>query len=82
MLEAGVSAALEIARFWGIAGERRVEAPREARAQARPEPQAANDAGTEGSTVGDGVMAAVSGHVPSEVQAVIARALKTAGLMR
>jgi poly(3-hydroxybutyrate) depolymerase len=82
MLEAGVSAALEIARFWGIAGERRAEAPREARAEARPEPRAGNDASAPGGFIGDQVMAAVSGHTSAGVQEVIARALKTAGLMR
>ena len=84
MLEAGVSSSLEIARFWGIAGERRAEAPREARAEPGPQPRAANDAASVGSggSIGEQVMAAVSGHTPAGVQDVIARALKTAGLMR
>ncbi|HEX8569829.1 MAG TPA: PHB depolymerase family esterase [Caulobacteraceae bacterium] len=78
MLEAGVSSALEIARFWGIVGERRAETAAEDRrpepAQARPEAQAGS--------IGDQVMATVSGHVPAGVGEVIAKALKTAGLMR
>lgn len=83
MLEAGVSSSLEIARFWGIAGE----ASRADRAATRPAPEpprsAANDARPgPGAAVGDRVMASVSGHVPSGVQDVIAQALKSAGLMR
>ena len=77
MLEAGVSSSMEIARFWGIAdeGARRAEAPAEARPPAdRPEP--------EPESLGQGVMAAVGGHVPAGVRDVIASALKTAGLMR
>ncbi|MBW3560567.1 MAG: PHB depolymerase family esterase [Proteobacteria bacterium] len=83
MLEAGVSSSLEIARFWGIAGE----ASRVERAATRPAPEpprpAANDARPGlAAAVGDRVMASVSGHVPSGVQDVIAQALKSAGLMR
>jgi poly(hydroxyalkanoate) depolymerase family esterase len=83
MLEAGVSSSLEIARFWGIAGER-VASAAEPERQAGPEPEAANDeAGAGGMLeIGEQVMATVSGHVPPGVGEVIARALKTAGLMR
>lgn len=89
MLEAGVSSTLEIARFWGIAGEQGAKAPAreawagaqvEARAEPRPEPKAANDDPARSS--GDQVVAAVSAHAPAGVGEVIARALKTAGLMR
>lgn len=84
MLEAGVSSSLEIARFWGIVGEVRAEARSKVpRREARPEPEAANDEAPRGAaTIGDQVMATVSGHVPAGVQDVIAKALKTAGLMR
>jgi len=82
MLEAGVSASLEIARFWGVAGER-VRAGEPAR-EASLEPEAANDEtepdGLLG--IGDQVMASVNGRVPGGVGEVIARALRTAGLMR
>jgi hypothetical protein len=81
MLEAGVSSSLEIARFWGIAGERRTES----RPAPRKEPlEAANDKAPEasGGSIGEQVMAAVGGHTPSGVQDIIAKALKSAGLMR
>jgi poly(hydroxyalkanoate) depolymerase family esterase len=82
MLEAGVSSSLEIARFWGIADEesRRAEAPRPQPRGAQEEPGRTTGAG--GGGIGEGVMAAVSGHVPAGVQDVIASALKSAGLMR
>lgn len=95
MLEAGVSSSLEIARFWGIAGETRADATARPetrpdaqaspfRREPRPAPEAAKDEAPRGSgaTLGDQVMATVSGHVPAGVQDVIAKALKTAGLMR
>ncbi|MDP8916985.1 MAG: PHB depolymerase family esterase [Pseudomonadota bacterium] len=82
MLEAGVSSSLEIARFWGIAGEVRAQpAPSQG---ARPQADAAEEEAPQGSgaALGDQVMATVSGHVPPAVGDVIAKALKTAGLMR
>jgi hypothetical protein len=87
MLEAGVSSSLEIARFWGIAGE--AAHPRESEVAAsvtasasaphRPSPQPST-APAKG--VGDQVMATVSRHVPGAVQDIIAGALRTAGLMK
>ena len=81
MLETGVSSTLEIARFWGIAPE--VLAPSEvltreevAELDARPEPAPAS-----AHPIGEGVMAAVSPHVPQGVQDTIAKALRAAGLL-
>lgn len=80
MLEAGVSSSLEIARFWGIAppaaaGERSVEA-------ATAEPVGVAEEGGSVIAIGDRVMQSVSPHVPTEVSAVIGKALRSAGLMR
>jgi poly(hydroxyalkanoate) depolymerase family esterase len=77
MLETGVSSALEIARFWGLA-------PPEVASQTDPwgpskptsEPQAA------GRGLGESVMASISPHVSDDVQQVIAKALASAGLMK
>jgi feruloyl esterase len=71
MLEAGVSSSLEIARFWGLAPPR-ADAP-DARPHTTADPQR---------KVGllDQVMASVADHVSPEVRAVIAKALKAAGL--
>ncbi|HEY9216947.1 MAG TPA: PHB depolymerase family esterase [Phenylobacterium sp.] len=84
MLEAGVSAPLEIARFWGLAP-----------AAAIQESQTVNSSVLEGELlgpedevaeppagVGAQVMAALSGHVDDKVGAIIAGALKSAGLLR
>ncbi|MET0272628.1 MAG: PHB depolymerase family esterase [Phenylobacterium sp.] len=72
MLEAGVSSSLEIARFWGIAEEAAVS-PMAFVAPGSPQPAAG---------LGDQVMAVVARHVPDDVQGVIAKALKAAGLMK
>lgn len=75
MLEAGVSAALESLRFWGLAPaalegvEAEVAAPE--RGGHAPEPAG----------VGGMVMASLAGHVPGPVQDVISKALRRAGLM-
>lgn len=83
MLEAGLSSTLEIADFWGLstkeATARRptpdpVAPPADA---ARPSPSGAPPTG-----VAAQVMDAISGHVPSQVRDVIAKALRSAGLMR
>jgi len=92
MLEAGVSSSLEIARFWGLADAAAANPretiepqpaasskPREAR---RPSPEPASAPGFNPAGIGEQVMATVSKHVPTEVQGVIAKALKTAGLMK
>jgi poly(hydroxyalkanoate) depolymerase family esterase len=74
VLEAGIASSLEIARFWGIA-------PAQAEVRTRPRAKAAPPQPTRKSGVGDSVMHAVSGHVSADVGAVIAKALKAAGLM-
>jgi poly(3-hydroxybutyrate) depolymerase len=84
MLEAGVSSSLEIARFWGLTGvgagaealEGTVEPPLAARERAKPEtaPRPAS--------LGEQIVASVGGHVPPDVEKVIAKAMRTAGLMK
>lgn len=77
MLEAGVSASLEIARFWGLASpETAAQAEAWTACGRTPEPKSRARA------LGEDVMAAVSPHVPNDVQQVIAKALASAGLMR
>jgi feruloyl esterase len=73
MLEAGVSSSLDIAQFWGLAPAQ-ADAP-----DARPQTTA-----DQKRKVGlmDQVMASVADHVSPEVRAVIAKALKAAGLGR
>jgi poly(hydroxyalkanoate) depolymerase family esterase len=73
MLEAGVSSALETARFWKL-----LDGPAAARAQEMAsaqttEPPRAN---------GVGVLDTLKRHVPPKVGAIIAKALKGAGLMK
>ena len=78
MIEAGVSSALETARFWGLA-------PAETAAQAETWTQPGASTGKAEARVnklGDSVMASISGHVSADVQQVIAKALASAGLMR
>jgi poly(hydroxyalkanoate) depolymerase family esterase len=78
MIEAGVSSSLEIARFWGIAGAgEATDASPAPRVVSPPEPAPAPDRGG----LGAQVMASVS-HIPADVQGVISKALKAAGLMR
>ena len=74
MLEAGVSTALESLRFWGLAPDAAAAAS-DATAAPTPTPEAKHGG------VGEMVMRSVSGHVPASVQAVIAKALRSAGLM-
>lgn len=77
MLEAGVSSSLEIARFWGLAApEDRPQAESWSAAAQAPEPSPRTRR-----LVGDTVMAQVSPHVPEKIAQVIAKALKSAGLM-
>jgi len=78
MIETGVSSALEIARFWGLAPAGAAMRARP-RAEAHAEPRAA---GIGAAGIGAGVMHAVSPHVSAKVGDVIAKALKSAGLMR
>jgi poly(hydroxyalkanoate) depolymerase family esterase len=78
MLEAGVSSSLEIARFWGLAPpETASQADAWSASSLAPEQPRTLVRG-----LGESVMAAVSPHVSSDVQKVIAKALASAGLMR
>jgi poly(hydroxyalkanoate) depolymerase family esterase len=76
MLEAGVSSALEIARFWGLAP---ADASSQFEAWSAPEP-AAEPPRARG--LGETVLASVSPHVSDDIRRVIAKALSSAGLMR
>lgn len=78
MLEAGVSAAMEIARFWKLAPPA-AELTIEPRKIVPAETPAA--AQTVASGVGETVMAALGGRVAPDVQSTIERALRRAGLM-
>ncbi|MGC1302467.1 MAG: PHB depolymerase family esterase [Caulobacteraceae bacterium] len=79
MLEAGISSTLDIARFWGLKPSpayRRQE-------QAATKASAGNASATATpADVAAQVLGAIEKHVPEEVQDVIARALRTAGLTR
>ncbi|WP_309644367.1 PHB depolymerase family esterase [Phenylobacterium sp.] len=82
MLEAGVSSSSEILAFWGVK-------PRPASAwltaPSAPAPAPASEAWHELKAphgLGAQVMASLAPHVPGSVQDVIAKALKSAGLMR
>lgn len=94
MLETGISSTVEIARFWGVdagaaqslaaadhdsaeAARLGIEASGEAWA-ARPEGAVASG---RSSGLAAQVLDAVSSHVPADVRAVIAKALRAAGLM-
>ncbi|MFN3912674.1 alpha/beta hydrolase family esterase [Hyphomonas sp.] len=73
MIEAEISAVLEVARFWGL--------------QRPPAPEAATARGGRASTaapldLGDTIMASLAGQVTKGAEAHIARALRQAGLMR
>jgi poly(hydroxyalkanoate) depolymerase family esterase len=83
MLETGVSSTWEIARFWGIAP------PADAlSAAAKTQPAAASRASpgpTEAPVaggLGQGILDMVGRHTSADVQAVIAKAFKSAGLMK
>ena len=92
MLEAGVSSTLEIAEFWGLAGER----PAGQIVRTKPAPQAPaattdmtdrprerGDIGQpQGRGLGEQVLASVNDHVSPGVRDVIAKALKNAGLLK
>jgi poly(hydroxyalkanoate) depolymerase family esterase len=72
MLEVEISAATEIARFWRL-GDIEVVAPTAPGNVAPALPK---------SSLGETVLASISRRVPSDVEAVIVKALKSAGLMR
>ena len=85
MLEAGVSSSLEIARFWGLAeplaaAEAAPRASEGRRAAAAPE--RASKTQPRATSLGEQIVASVGGHVPPDVEKVIAQAMKTAGLMK
>jgi poly(hydroxyalkanoate) depolymerase family esterase len=82
MLEAGVSSSLEIARFWGLApaGAASLAAPQVTKVTkvvetVEPPATASNDLGAQ-------VMATLAGRVAPDIQGVISKALRTAGLMK
>ena len=76
MLECGISSTWEIASFWGIA-QPAAERPPSVRAAPLLAPtQAAS--GSKG--LSQNILEVVGRHVPADVQAVIAKALKSAGL--
>jgi poly(hydroxyalkanoate) depolymerase family esterase len=77
MLEAGVSSSLEIARFWGLAPPADPAEVTQAAVVEMPEPAAAATA-----DLGAQVMATLSGRLAPDIQGVISKALKTAGLMK
>lgn len=75
MLEAGVSSALEICRFWGLTPLAIPLSSGTTSQEPRPDRRTETDLGGQ-------ILASVARHVPGEVQDVITRALKSAGLMR
>jgi poly(hydroxyalkanoate) depolymerase family esterase len=84
MIEAGVSSSLEIARFWGIAdaAAARPVAPAAPVVSApEPTPHQESTSHQESGGLGEQVMASLS-QVPTDVQGVITKALKAAGLMK
>jgi poly(hydroxyalkanoate) depolymerase family esterase len=95
MPDVGVSSTREIAAFWGIKEPLRPQQPKAsppapAAAGTRRKPKAApararrtppNNEPAPGPRLGDQVMGSVSKFVSADVQAVIAKALRSAGLM-
>jgi poly(hydroxyalkanoate) depolymerase family esterase len=83
MIEHGVSSTWEIARFWGIA-EPAEDQPEvtEPRPILRAPTRAAAAAPTPHPGLATDILEVVGRHVPVDVQAVIAKALKSAGLMK
>jgi poly(hydroxyalkanoate) depolymerase family esterase len=86
MLEAGISSTLEITRFWGIAGETSAKVDHRSTAmvrsaQAAPDQELRASGSVDAAGLGQTVMQAVR-HVPSGVQDIIAKALRTAGLLK
>uniref|UniRef100_B0SZ92 Esterase, PHB depolymerase family n=1 Tax=Caulobacter sp. (strain K31) TaxID=366602 RepID=B0SZ92_CAUSK len=79
MLEAGLSSTLEIAAFWGLS---KGEAATARAAPPADEAETTPSADAKPTGVAAQVLDAVSGHVPSQVRDVIAKALRSAGLMR
>lgn len=92
MLEAGVSSSAEILAFWGVeprpAGawpkvrSQAAAEPRRAATPPPPPPQGEHLRPEAPHSLGSQVMASITPHVPSGVQEVIAKALRSAGLMR
>lgn len=77
MIEAGISSSLEIARFWGLAQASR-EAPEGQQAEARMYPETSAETPE---SIGDRVLCGLKTRIPAEVEAVIAKAFRAAGLM-
>ena len=84
MLEAGISSTLEIARFWALDAGPAPSVARAARGvetAGKAPPAAPENAAARPSGLAAQVLDAVSNHVPADVRAVIAKALRSAGLM-
>jgi poly(hydroxyalkanoate) depolymerase family esterase len=85
MLEAGLSSTHEIARFWGLESSAQAQSP-EPEVASAPPPPPPRDAVSDGPRRPDqGIAAQVLGglkaKIPAEVEAVIAKAFRAAGLM-
>jgi poly(hydroxyalkanoate) depolymerase family esterase len=93
LLEVGISSSYHIARFWGLTGHPRPAPPQRRPARARPSPARKPRQGAVAPTAAREPAAAApapAGHVPAspvparpiDIQAVIAKALKAAGLWK
>lgn len=85
MIETGLCSTRQIAAFWGLtAAMDRKPAPPRPKAAVKPQPEArpAPALPPEPQGVAARVMEGVGRHVPGQVQDVIARALRSAGLMK
>jgi len=80
MLEAGISAASEMLRFWSIDEAGVIDTSAELREIVAPRPAAPADVPTPPASVGSNIMASLA-RVPTNVQQVIEKSLKDAGLM-
>jgi poly(hydroxyalkanoate) depolymerase family esterase len=83
MLEHGVSSTREIAGSWGIASPADARpAPGQARSAAAPRPEPDMIERPAAGNLAQDVLGVVGRHVSADVQAVIAKAFKSAGLMK
>jgi poly(3-hydroxybutyrate) depolymerase len=83
MLEQGVSSTWEIGRFWGIASPGDVRpAPAKARSASAARPAPGVETRPVAGVIAQDVLDVVGRHVSVDVQAVIAKAFKSAGLMK
>lgn len=85
MIEVGLSSTLEIAGFWGLSEQRaasEVLRPGLGAATTGETARSSSRSDDKPTGVAAQVLDAVSGHVPAQVRDVIAKALRSAGLMR